>query len=168
MYIVGNKQQEIARTRASLELGGLTKEEIDAEIDKWLCVDNSKKSLFAWIGINPPIGKYTIEKLFKECKLPYEHYIFCVEQHTANGIRPHIHALAEVNKDTRPSREIPKLAKIFDVSLNVIEYKISKHPVVNDARRAYILGNKSKEKQENVLKDKLTRTALNIPDYYEH
>ena len=126
------------------------------------------ETYYGWIGINPPPNSINIADLydFTLANLPYEKYAFCVEQHTENGIRPHIHALVKTNGNTRAGHQITRLAKIYDISNNYIEYSISNKFELNKTRFSYIIGEKTPNKLQYVELDRKTRELLNIPQYY--
>jgi len=123
---------------------------------------------YAWIGINPPPGKYNMTELYNMAlaQLPYGNYELCVEQNTKGGIRPHIHLLAPIGVTARKNHIITRLAKIFDVSEQSINVTISTNKVLKDKWTNYIHGDKAAEKLENVEQDKKDRIALNLPDFF--
>lgn len=122
----------------------------------------------AWIGINPPPNSISLGDIFNKGKeLPYKHYMMCAEQHTDGGIRPHLHILALVSKTTRPNKEIARLAKMFNIKESSVEVKITNNEGLNLQREKYILGDKTEDKQEKVLKDKEIRETLGIPQFYQ-
>lgn len=138
--------------------------EISLRMDK-----KPEKAYKAWIGINPPPNTISLEELYTLGKqLPYKHFTMCVEQHTDGGIRPHLHILAIVSKTARANKEIPRLAKMFNVGENSIECKISNNENLNNQRYKYVIGEKREEKLKNVEKDKESRKELGIDDYYEN
>lgn len=127
------------------------------------------KTYKAWIGINPPPNTISLVDLFNKGKelIPYRRYLMCVEQHTEGGIRPHLHILARVTETTRAKYEIPRLAKLFNLNPNSIECKITCIDGINQQREKYILGEKTEDKQEKVLKDRKIRETLGIPQFYQ-
>lgn len=129
--------------------------------------NNEGSIQLAWIGINPPIGSYSLATLYHKTleSLPYTNFTMCVEQNTKNGIRPHIHALAEVNSNCRPNKEILRLSKIYSISNECIEFKISNNNCVNTSRKKYIRGEKVEGKLLYVEKDIKDRELNNLPNF---
>lgn len=127
-----------------------------------------KPVYMAWIAINPPPLTISMEDLYTFTKnnLPYDNYIMSVEQNTVNGLRPHIHALAECRATTRPKVEISRLAKLYKLQDNFIEYKVSRNRKLNISRQNYIRGEKTDSKLLLVEKDIKDRLSLNILNYY--
>ena len=126
-----------------------------------------------WVGINPPPDKYTMKQLYDKMiditenpkiKFFRDKYIWNVEQHTQNGIRPHIHLML-TDASVRPSRVIETLAKSFGVAKNSIECKRHFNGIMYNEHIDYIKGNKTEEKQEDVGKDIAIRMDLEIKDY---
>ena len=83
-----------------------------------------------WIGINPPPGKYTMEKLCQMTKGIVKKYkwmednAWCIESHTEGGYRPHIHMMVSYNTNKiRPARVIQMLASSYKVEKHSIESK---------------------------------------------
>ena len=128
----------------------------------------SKSRFMAWIAINPPPNTISLEELyhFSIKHIPYSNYIMCVEQNTDNGIRPHVHILAEVNSTCRPISEISRLSKMYKVKDNFIECKVSRNKLLNVSRQNYIRGEKTESKLLNVEKDIKDRLLVNIPNFY--
>lgn len=127
----------------------------------------TKKTYRAWICVNPPLG-ISMESLyhFSVEKLPFKNYLMCVEQNTDNGIRPHVHILADVNATARANALVSRLAKLYEVKDNFVECKISCNNVLNSHRQEYIRGEKKDSKLCNVEKDIKDREVLNIPNFY--
>ncbi len=98
--------------------------------------------------------------------LPYKNYMYCVEQYTDNGIRPHLHILAKVDENTRPNKEIDRLATLFTTQKNFIEYKISTSKKLKISRQKYIRGEKTQDKLINVEKDIKEREIQQLQNYY--
>lgn len=126
-----------------------------------------------WIGINPPPEKYTMKELYnkmldvssrQKIKFFREKFIWCVEQHTKSGIRPHIHLML-MDARVKPSRVIETLAKAFDVSKNSIECKRHFNNHLLQEHILYIKGEKVTDKQSDVALDICSRLDLEIPDY---
>lgn len=130
--------------------------------DEYSC---ASKEYYAWIGVNPPADQYTMKELWDLAKLPYENYIICVEQYTEGGIRPHLHALAKVSKNTRPNKEVRRLQKLFSLeNAQSVEYKVFGANLLS-ARMKYMRGEKAEGKSENVEKDREKRKEYKIPNF---
>lgn len=125
-----------------------------------------------WVGINPPPDKYTLKQLYEKMddvihrpKITFfrEGSLWCIEQNTKGGIRPHIHLMLLDNK-VKPSRVIETLAKVFDLEKNSIECKrlFSNH--MYNEHIDYIQGVKRDDKREYVDQDIADRLDLDIPD----
>lgn len=141
----------------------VTKKQITQEQANKLSTTRKKEPDYhAWIGVNPPPGTVTMRELI-DIPLPYQNYEMVVEQHTAGGLRPHLHILAKVSKTTRPKTEINRLAKLYNLLPSSIDYKISINSVITNAHRAYIRGNKASEKAENTASDREAREKESIP-----
>jgi len=147
----------------------------DAQIQEWnkkankqvllqYALTGEPRSYYAWIGINPPLGQYALKELWGVATLPYTDYIITIEQNTEGGIRPHLHALAKVCKNTRPNKEIARLAKQFSISNECIEYKIHGTNLLSPHLK-YVQGEKTQEKENNVLKDIKDKEMANIPKF---
>ena len=122
------------------------------------------RSYYAWIGINPPSGQYTLKELWGVASLPYTDYIITIEQNTEGGVRPHLHALAKVKATTRPNKEIVRLAKQFSVQNSCVEYKIHGTNLLSPHLK-YVRGEKTQEKENNVLKDIKDKELAGIPKF---
>lgn len=83
---------------------------------------------YAWIGINPPPGDYTLKELYEKLLKdnPYSPSSAVVEQHTEGGIRPHIHQLVRVSSNTRKNHIITKLSKIYGLNPQSVQVNITK------------------------------------------
>jgi len=169
MELLYTPRQEALRFRNTLdfleEMGQLTKEvkhDLITYDDKYM---EPKKEYYAWIGINPS-GETMTSLHIAASALPYKDYIYCVEQNTDNGIRPHIHLLAKVNSNVRPNKEIERLATIFKTQKNYIEFKISNSPSKRISRMKYIRGEKTHAKLINVEKDIKDRQIEKLENYY--
>ena len=127
----------------------------------------SSKSV-AFVGINPPIGQYSLKELydFAVDRYPYKDYIMVVEQNTKGGVRPHLHLAHPVTDNTRKNHVIARLAKIFEIEQNSVDVKISRSFIVISRWLKYIRGEKKEEKQEDVEKDIKDRDYYNIPHIY--
>lgn len=127
-----------------------------------------KKDNFAWIGINPEVGTYTMEALYSHAvsKLPYSAYELVVEQHTDGGIRPHLHILVRISGNARKNHIITRMAKIFDIQENFVQVRITNSSSLVEKYKKYLRGEKTDSKTENVSKDKIDREKNNIPDIY--
>ncbi len=173
-YVNGTPKQEQDKLIHLLELCKIPQDQINIEINKFrnsLCkTKQSNIEYQIFVGINPPKDSITMSELFERCKerIPYNEYIMCVEQNTEQGIRPHAHILAKGLKSTRPCREIQRLATIFKLSSQCIDYKGSKDIQLNEVRRQYIKGQKKDLKTKYVEQDRIDRDALGISHYYSH
>lgn len=124
---------------------------------------------YAWVGINPPAQRFKdMLELFEyaKAKLPYKTYDMVVEQHTENGIRPHLHLLIKVKDSERKNHVISLLARLFELEENFISVKLSTISTIIETWRKYLRGDKKLDKQENVGKDQLERERLGIPHLY--
>lgn len=124
-----------------------------------------------WIGINPPPGTVTVlqlyqktEQLFARYKMFEKGYLYCIETHTENGLRPHIHMII---RDTRPkpSRVAETLAKHYKISENSIERKKYSEGILYAEHVEYIKGNKKASKLDFVQNDEKILSEYNIPKY---
>lgn len=163
-------KQESQRLQTTLDFLLLNKQitpELKEEIiSRDLARNKPDKPYYAWIGINPS-GQTMIDLHNTAQKsLPYEDYIYSLEQNTENGIRPHIHCLAKVKPSTRPNAEIPRLAQLFKTNPQYIEFKISKSKKLKNQRLKYIYGEKKEEKLLNTEKDIKDRISLGLLNYY--
>jgi len=133
-----------------------------------------------WIGINPPVDfeKYSLVKLqklmqsfFKNHKYTMlsDYAVYCVEQHTDNGVRPHIHfmAVGSYPTKTKPNRWIEHLSKHFKIEPNFIELKIYKKNYLLEEHKDYIKGIKRETKQDHVAEDHSEREFLGLSHFYE-
>lgn len=122
----------------------------------------------AFVGINPPIGQYSMKELYNLAvdKYPYKDYIMVVEQNTKGGVRPHLHISHSVSDNTRKNHVISRLANIFKVEKVCINVDVSRSFVVISRRLKYIRGEKKEEKQDDVEKDIKDRNNFNIPHIY--
>lgn len=159
-------REEIQRFRETLNWL-LTEKQISSDTYEQLIARDTPVPVpyYAWIGINPS-GDTMVSLHLSASALPYENYIYCVEQNTDNGTRPHLHILAEVSFSTRPNKEISRLSKIFNCDPNFIEFKISKSKMLKNARLKYIRGEKTEGKVINVEKDIKDREILGLQNYY--
>lgn len=139
-----------------------TKEQLLLQDEEYM---RPKTAHLAWIGINPS-GETMLTLASLASKIPYKDYMYCVEQNTDNGIRPHLHILAKVLDTTRPNKEIERLSKLFKTQKNFIEFKISTNRALNNTRKNYIKGEKIDLKKENVEKDIKDRIKYNLQNYY--
>lgn len=123
-----------------------------------------------WIGINPDPSHCTMESLaasMSELVTKYKmfsQYLYCVEQHTENGIRPHIHML--IHDTPKPHRVRDTLAKHFNTTTNFIQTQVFKNGKMYKEHVDYIQGLKRDTKQSYVEQDKNKRHIINILDYY--
>lgn len=123
-----------------------------------------------WVGINPPIDSISLDKLYAKmevCVSKYKFfthgYLYCLEQHTKGGVRPHIHLMLLTN--TKPHRIIETLAKHFGIAQNFIQCKKYKHGLMYHEHIKYIHGDKKEEKLVDVENDRQILEELNIPKY---
>jgi len=123
-----------------------------------------------WIGINPPPDSLTMlelyekmEKLVKKNKFFQEGYIYCLENYTKAGERPHVHMM--LTTKTKPHRIIETLAEYFDIKRNFIDLTKYRHDILFNQHVKYIKGDKIEEKAAYVLKDKELLEDLGIPKY---
>lgn len=121
---------------------------------------------YAWIGINPPPGEYTLKELYEKLLKdnPYTPSQAVVEQHTEGGIRPHIHQLVRVSSNTRKNHIITKLSKVYGLNPQSVQVNITKNKILIDKWEGYLSGSKKDNKMENVELDKIDREKDNIPD----
>jgi len=123
-----------------------------------------------WVGINPKPGTISLAKLYskmRECAGKYKFFshghLYCLEQHTKHGLRPHIHLMLTTN--TKPHRIIDTLAKHFNLEKNFIECQKHKHGLMFEEHIKYIKGDKREEKQDDVKKDTADLEEFGIPKY---
>jgi len=126
-----------------------------------------------WIGINPPPGQYTMEKLCQTTKAVVKKYkwlednAWCVEAHTAGGYRPHIHLMVAYNKNkVRPVRVIQMLSTSYKIEKHSIECKTYLNGNLYGEHMDYIIGMKKEGKKDDVLSDISERKSLKIQNYY--
>lgn len=120
---------------------------------------------YSWVGINPSPEVYkTMRNLYERLEeLPLTNYYACVEGHTKEGYRPHIHMILFTHH--KPYRMIEKLAKHFKCEKNFIQYK-NMTQFYNE-KMDYIKGIKTDEKEEFVNLDIEERDFSNIPHFIE-
>lgn len=160
--------QESARFRNTLDYLVLHKQitpQLQTELLARDFTHSAPPQPYAWIGVNPS-GQTMTEIHAAASALPYDDYIYTLEQNTANGIKPHLHCLAKVTTSTRPNLEIPKLASLFKTPANYIEFKISKNKKLKNQRLKYVYGEKCPDKQLNCEKDIKDRISLGLQNYY--
>ena len=123
-----------------------------------------------WIGINPDPSNSDLEslasrtaELVSKYKM-FAEYAYSVEQHTYNGIRPHVHMLIHDTPKRHRVRET--ISKHFDISQNFVETQTFRRNYMYDEHIAYIKGYKKEEKQAYIQADKIDREQLGIADYY--
>ena len=129
-----------------------------------------------WVGINP-ISKLDtpddslilplfsqMEQCIRRHKMFHKGYLYCIEAHTNEGYRPHIHLLIS---DTKPkqSRIIETLAKSFKCEKHFIQVKKFTDGVMYSEHVKYIKGDKQESKEEFVLNDIKFLSKYNIPKY---
>lgn len=144
------------------------------EAQEKLRLNNKCKLLhghYAFVGINPCIedNLTTMKELydyFRDRHGYKKDVMWCIEGHTENGYRPHIHALIKINKNSRKGHIINRLQKNLQLSnANSIDVKISSDPLLNYQRQRYIIGDKQDSKMDNVTADQQERDLYNIPNY---
>jgi len=104
-----------------------------------------------------------MEKLVKKNKFFQSGYLYCLENFTSGGERPHVHLM--LTNTTKPHRIIETLAKYFKLEPNFIDLKKYKHDILFNEHIKYIVGNKKEEKSGYVEKDKELLEDLGIPKY---
>lgn len=120
---------------------------------------------YAWIGVNPPPETHSLNSLYnlymeKGCVYGGKAVL---EQHTENGVRPHIHILTKVGQNVRKNHIISRLAKIYDLKEQSIDVNISKNKMLIDKWERYIIGDKKENKLLNCEKDFNDREKNGIP-----
>ncbi len=142
-----------------MDIGEYDYKQLGMKYDKYLKKEEPNKH--RWIQISPdPIRFKTMLELYKHfSQINLDDFIGCVEAHTENGYRPHIHMML-FDMHTRPNRIIKKLSNYFECKENFIHCKIS-----TDFKRnyEYINGNKCNEKKCFVDSDKSERERDGIP-----
>lgn len=120
---------------------------------------------YAWIGINPPPDTCSLKQLYELliCKGKVYGGKAVMEQHTDNGVRPHIHLLAKVGPNVRRNHIVTRLAKIYDLKPQSIDVNISKNKVLIEKWEKYLIGEKKEGKLENCKKDSEDRETHGIP-----
>lgn len=123
---------------------------------------------YAFVGVNPPVGQYSLKELydFAVDKYPYPDIEMVVEQHTLEGIRPHLHILQPVSDNARKNHIITRLSNLFKVKRECVHVVVSRSSIVISRWRQYLHGEKKDEKQDNVEKDIKAREYYNIPHIY--
>lgn len=123
-----------------------------------------------WIGINPPPGSITLGKLYdkmENCVKTYKFfstgYMYCMEAHTQNGVRPHVHLMLTTN--TKPHRLLEQISHHFNIKKQSVDIKKYHHDIAFNEHVNYLLGNKKSSKTENVEEDRILRAELEIPEY---
>ena len=153
-------------------LGEKHRETYDKVKSRMMKYDEAKApgKSYAFVGVNPPCGQYSLKELYEFCvkNYPYPGFLMCVEQNTPGGIRPHLHIAHPVSENTRKNHIISRLAKLFQVDPNSIDVSVSKSSIVLSRWVKYIHGEKKQEKQDNVEKDIKDRQYYNIPHIYEN
>lgn len=124
-----------------------------------------------WVGINPPTSSHTLlelyskmEKCVKRYKLFKKGYIYCLENYTEHGQRPHIHMML-LDTSTKPSRIIETLAKVFACDKNFIQCKKFTDGILYSEHHSYIKGDKTSSKIDFVKNDLKILSEYNIPKY---
>jgi len=129
-----------------------------------------------WVGINPlpktddldsslllPLFS-KMEQCVRRHKMFKKGYLYCIEAHTNEGFRPHIHLLLS---DTTPkqSRVIETLAKSFNCEKHFIQVKKFTDGVMYPEHIKYIKGDKQESKEQFVQNDLKFLSEYNIPKY---
>lgn len=125
-----------------------------------------------FIGINPlpdTIGMKELyekmERIVKKYAMFSEtNYLYCVEQHTDGGIRPHIHMMLE-NMSAKPNRIIKTLATALNLKETSINIETFRKNLLWKEHINYIIGEKCEEKEKNINLDKEARVLYGIPNY---
>lgn len=127
---------------------------------------DSSTDTYLWLGINPPIGSYTLLELYSKLlkENPYPGSVACLEQNTRGGIRPHIHLLAKVSSNTRKNHVISKISKSWSLVPQSIDASLSKSSSLVSKWNGYIRGSKTADKMENVELDRIDREKYSIPN----
>lgn len=129
-----------------------------------------------WVGINPlpktddPDSSLLLplfskmEQCVRRHKMFKKGYLYCIEAHTNEGFRPHIHLLLS---DTTPkqSRVIETLAKSFNCEKHFIQVKKFTDGVMYPEHIKYIKGDKQESKEQFVQNDLKFLSEYNIPKY---
>lgn len=129
-----------------------------------------------WVGINPlpktddPDSSLLLplfskmEQCVRRHKMFKKGYLYCIEAHTNEGFRPHIHLLLS---DTTPkqSRVIEILAKTFNCEKHFIQVKKFTDGVMYPEHIKYIKGDKQESKEQFVTNDLKFLSEYNIPKY---
>ena len=129
-----------------------------------------------WVGINPlpktdePDSSLLLplfskmEQCVRRHKMFNKGYLYCLEAHTNEGFRPHIHLVITDTK-VKQSRVIETLAKSFNCDKHFIQVKKFTDGVMYPEHLKYIKGEKQDSKEELVENDLKILTGLNIPKY---
>lgn len=129
-----------------------------------------------WIGINSlPVQETSdpsvllplfqkMEQTIRRHKMFKKGYLYCLEAHTNEGFRPHIHLMIN---DTTPkqSRIIETLAKSFNCEKHFIQVKKFTDGVLYPEHVKYLKGEKQDSKIEFVQNDEKILSQYNIPKY---
>ncbi|AXH77445.1 MAG: putative replicase [Cressdnaviricota sp.] len=117
-----------------------------------------------WVGINPYSDNDStadIDKLYQLLEnLNKLKFYACIESHTENGYRPHIHMMLFTNHKPYRVRDI--LSKNFKCKKNFIETQNSS---LYDAHIEYLRGNKVNTKLQFVEADIKEREEKGIPHF---
>ncbi len=124
-----------------------------------------------WIGINPPPDTISLIDLYEKMEKTIKkysmfndvNYLYCVEQHTDGGIRPHVHMMLE-NMAVKPNRIIKTLATAMGVKETSINIETYRKNLLFKEHIKYLQGEKCEEKEKNINLDKEARGVYGIPD----
>lgn len=126
-------------------------------------------SMRYFITVNMPKGTdpYTFyERVSFMSFLWARKYTACIE-HLNTNIHAHL-LVDKTHKQTRPSQIVRDLARHFSLAPNFIDVKGSKDDDLNTLRLAYINGDKTDDKMEDVEDDIREREKLNIPHVFNN
>lgn len=125
-----------------------------------------------WIGVNPPPKTVSLDNLWVKASLAVLKYkwlkchAYCIEAHTKNGYRPHLHIMAV--SDEKPNRVISALANHFCLDKQSIECKAHHKGHLFGEHYDYIIGAKADAKMKDVDLDILERKKYDIPNYIQN
>jgi len=105
-----------------------------------------------------------MEEVVRKFKFMQSGYLYCLEQHTSTGVRPHVHLMLSCS--AKPHRVIDTLAKYFKIPKNFIDLKRYSNNVLFDEHVKYIQGHKKLEKQEFVALDIKELESLQLQKFY--
>lgn len=124
-----------------------------------------------WVNINPPTGSHTVLQLYQKMqkittryKLFNKGFLYCIENFTEGGQRPHIHCMV-LDTSIKKHRILETLAKSFGCELNFIHVVKYTDGILYQEHVEYIKGNKKSSKIEFVENDLKILSEYNIPKY---